>query len=161
MDVQNTSEQKSRWFKDLLNGLMVWAIAFLLYMIPAFVVAIRMGFDLGPKLKDNAQVSTMIGQAISEMYRTNPYLLPGYTVILAVLIFWRARVICGTVSGNSVIHGAVVAFIPVAIGVWQLVSVKGGLSSMIAIVVFLAAGMAGGLTRTDTGAIGVRRPPAA
>lgn len=152
MEVHNTAEQKSRWFKDLLNGLMVWAIAFLLYVIPAFVVAIRMGFDLGPKLKDSAQVSKMISQAISEMYRTNPYLLPGYTVILAALIFWRVRVICRTVSGNSLIHGAVVAVIPVGIGIWWLVSVGGGLSSMIAIVVFLAAGMAGGLTRTATGA---------
>src|SRR5450759_4154652 len=104
---------------------------------------------------------TAINRPQPESDRHNPRLLPGYTVILAVLIFWRARVICGTVSGNSVIHGAVIAVIPVAIGAWQLVSVKGGLSSMIAIVVFLAAGMAGGLTRTDTGAIGVRRPPAA
>jgi hypothetical protein len=152
MDSNNTSEKKSFWFKDLLNGFIVWAIAFLLYVIPAFVVAIRMGFDLGPKLKDDPQVSTMIGQAISEMYRTNPYLLPGYTVILAVLIFWRSRVICRTVSNKFLIHRAVIAVIPVAIGVWQLVSGKGGLSSMIAIIVFLAAGIAGGLKRTGTSA---------
>ena len=152
MDSNNTSEKKSFWFKDLLNGFIVWAIAFLLYVIPAFVVAIRMGFDLGPKLKDDAQVSTMIGQAISEMYRTNPYLLPGYIVILAVLIFWRSRVISRTVSNKFLIHGAVIAVIPVAIGVWQLVSGKGGLSSMIAIIVFLAAGIAGGLKRTGTSA---------
>jgi len=146
------SSQKSRWFKDLLNGLMAWAIAFLLYTIPAFVVAIRMGFDLGPKLKNSAQVSAMISQAIPEMYRTNPYLLPAYTVILAMLVFWRARVTCRTISGNPLLHGAVIAVIPVAVGVWQFVSVKGGLSAIFAIVAFVAAGMAGGLKRADTGA---------
>ena len=40
MDSNNTSEKKSLWFKDLLNGYIVSAIAFLLYVIPAFVVAI-------------------------------------------------------------------------------------------------------------------------
>ena len=152
MDSNNTSGKKFLWLKDLLNGFIVWAIAFLLYMIPAFVVAISMAFDLGPKLKNSAQVSNMISQAIPEMYRTNPYLLPGYTVILAVLIFWRSRVICRTVSSKFLIHGAVIAVVPVAIGVWQLVHWKGGLSSMIAIIVFLAAGIAGGLKRTGTSA---------
>ena len=152
MDSNDTSRKESSWFKDLLNGFIAWAIAFLLYTIPAFVVAIRMGLDLGPKLKDNAQVGTAIGQAISEMYRTNPFLLHVYIVILAVLIFWRSRVICGTVSSKFLLHGAVIAVIPVAIGVWQLVRWKGGLSAMIATIVFLAAGMAGGLKRTGTSA---------
>jgi hypothetical protein len=142
----------SLWFKDLLNGFIAWAIAFVLYAVPAFVVAFRMGFDLGPKLKDNAQVGALIGQAISDMYRTNPYLLPGYFVILAALIFWRSRVVCRTVSDKFLVHGAVIAVIPVAIGVWQLVSWKGGLSGMIAIILFLAAGMAGGLKRAGTSA---------
>jgi hypothetical protein len=108
-----------------------------------------MGFNLGPKLKDNAEVSKLIGQAVSEMYRTNPYLLPGYTVILAVLIFWRSRVISRIAPNRSSIHGAVIAAIPVAISLWQIVIWRGGFISIIAIIVFLVAGIAGGLKRTS------------
>jgi len=144
MDANGTPSTKSQWLKDLLNGFVVWVIAFLLYIIPAFVVAFRMAFDLGPKLKDSAQVGSLIGPAISGMYRTNPYLFPGYMAILAALIFWRSRVVCRTVAGRPLVHGAVVAVIPVAVGVWQFVSWNGAPGAMMAIVVFLAAGMAGG-----------------
>jgi len=150
VDSIDTPKTKSLWFKDLLNGFIVWVIAFLLYMIPAFIVAIPMGFDLGPKLKDNAQVSKMIGEAISEMYRTNPYLLPGYIVILAVLIFWRSRVISRIAPNKILIHGAVIAAIPAAISARQILTGRGGLISIIAIIVFLAAGIAGGLKRNTT-----------
>jgi len=140
---EKKSAWKTQWRRDLLNGFIAWAIAFVLYVIPAFVVAFRMAFDLGPKLKDSAQVSALIGPAISGMYRTNPYLFPAYIAILAVLIFWRSRVVCRTAADGFLAHGAVVAAIPVAIGLLQFVAWKGAPGALIAMFVFLAAGMAG------------------
>jgi hypothetical protein len=149
MHSTNAPKTKSLWFKDVLNGFIVWVVAFAIYMIPAFIIAIPMGFNLGPKLKDNAEVGKLIGQAVSEMYRTNPYLLPGYTVILAVLIFWRSRVTSRIVPNRSSIHGAVIAAIPVAISLWQIVIWRVGFVSIISIIIFLVAGIAGGLKRTS------------
>lgn len=143
MTIVDTTKLKSSWLRDLLIGFIIWAIAFVLYIIPAFIVAIPMGFDLGPKLKDNAEVSRLISQAISEMYRTNPYLLPGYIVILAVLIFWRSRVRSRVVSNNFVIHGVVIAAIPVIMSASQIVMGRGALIWAVSMIIFLAAGIAG------------------
>ena len=153
MTIADATKSKSSWLKDLLIGFIVWAIAFVLYVIPAFVVAIPMGFDLGPKLKDNAQVGKLISQAIAEMYRTNPYLFPGYVVILAALIFWRSRVRSRVISNNFIIHGAVIAAIPVIMSASQILMGEGALIWAISIVIFLAAGIAGTFKRTSRSAM--------
>jgi hypothetical protein len=141
--IPDTTKSKSSWLKDLLLGFIVWAIAFVVYMVPAFVVAIPMGFDLGPKLKNSAEVGRVISQAISEMYRTNPYLPLGYIVILTALVFWRARVRSRAISSSFVIHGAVIAAIPVIMSALQMVMGRGILIWAVSIVLFLAAGIAG------------------
>ena len=133
-----------RWWKVLANGLLAWIIGFALYMIPSLVVAFKMGFELGPQGVDSSTISSQISQAISSMYRESLMLAIGYTLVVAVLVFWRARVVAkgtGTFGGA---HGLLVGAIPALLSLLLLVVSQMDLSTALDVVVFLAAGYIGG-----------------
>lgn len=142
---------KPSWWKDILNGFIAWIIAFVIYMIPAFVVAIHMGFELGPKLNDNAEVSRRISQAISEMYGSNLYIHIGYNVVLGILVFWRSWVITRHFTERSILHGATIGSAAAILVVIQMTPSGAGTHMVIAVVVSIAAGVIGGMKRVSQG----------
>jgi hypothetical protein len=106
-----------------------------------------MGFDLGPKLNDNAEVSRRISQAISEMYSSNLYIHIGYIVVLGILVFWRSRIITRNLAEKSILHGAIIGS-AAAIPVVALMTPSGaGIHMGIPVVVSIAAGLIGGMKR--------------
>ncbi len=99
--------------KVLLNGFLAWLIAFVLYLVPGFIVAVPMGFSLGPKIKDNAEVGRLISKAVSEFYQSTLSLHYGFVLVLALLILWRSRVIARRSATRSITRGIVVSILPV------------------------------------------------
>jgi hypothetical protein len=148
--VDNASPKPS-WWKDILNGFIAWIFAFLIYMIPAFVVAITMGFDLGPKLHDNAEVSRRISQAISEMYGSNLYIRVGFIVVLGILVFWKSWVKTRQFTERSILHGAIIGSSAAILVVVQMTPTGAGLHIVIPVVVSIAAGIFGGMKRLSRG----------
>lgn len=122
-------------------------------MIPAFVVAIPMGFDLGPKLHDNAEVSRRISRAISEMYGSNLYIHIGYIVVLGILVFWRSRVITRYFTERSILHGAIIGSAAAILVVVQMTPTGAGIHMAIPVVVSIAAGVIGGMKRVSHGTV--------
>ena len=96
---------KILWIKALLNGILAWIIGFILYMVPGFVIAFKMGMELGPKSEDPAMVSEQIGQTIPTIYQDNLLLLAGFYIITALLIFWRAWSIAKGTGDKKGING--------------------------------------------------------
>jgi hypothetical protein len=133
-----------RWWKALANGLLAWVIGFALYMIPSLVVAFKMGFELGPQGVDSSTISSQISQAISSMYRESLWLTIGYTVVVALLVFWRARVVAKGTGTSGGAHGLLVGAIPALLSLLSLVMGRMDLSTLVDVVVFLAAGYIGG-----------------
>jgi hypothetical protein len=142
---------KPSWWKDILNGFIAWIIAFVTYMIPAFVVAISMGFDIGPKLNNNAEVSRRISQAISEMYQSSLYLRVGYVVVLAILVFWRSWVTTRHFAERSILHAATIGSAAAILVVVQMTLSGAGIHMVIPVVVSIAAGLVGGMKRVLRG----------
>ena len=151
MSSVNQTNRKPSWWKDTLNGLIAWLIAFVVYMIPAFAVAIPMGFDLGPKLHNNAEVSRRISQAISEMYGSNLYIHIGYIAVLGVVVFWRSRVIAGHFTERTILHGAIIGSAAAILVAVQMTSSGVGIHTVIPVVVSIAAGVIGGMKRVPQG----------
>jgi hypothetical protein len=138
---------KPSWVKDILNGFLAWLIAFLLYMVPSLVVGISMGFDLGPKLNDNAEVGRRIGQAIREMYQSNWYLHVGFTVVLAILVFWRAWIKTRHTAEKSILHGATVGISAAILVSLQMMPRGASTAAVVSAVVCIVAGLIGGWKR--------------
>jgi hypothetical protein len=120
-------------------------------MLPSFVVGISMGFDLGPKLNDNAEVSRRISQAISEMYQSSLYLRIGYIVVLAILVFWRSWVTTRHFTERSILHAATIGSAAAILVVVQMTLSGAGIHMVIPVVVSIAAGLIGGMKRVLRG----------
>jgi len=150
MESNTNPPSHTSWPKILLNGFLVWLVAFILYLVPAFIVAVPMGFDLGPKLKSNAEVGRLISQAVSELYRSTPSLHYGYIIVLGMLILWRSRVISRHSAGKPITHGVLLAIVPVILTAAPLALGGNILPSVIAMVVFLLAGITGAFKRVPT-----------
>ena len=135
-----------RWGKALANGLLAWVIGFALYMIPSFVVAFKMGFELGPQGVESSVISKQIGETVSAMYRDTIWLSIGYTVVIALLVFWRARIVAHGTGANSVKHGVLVAAVPVLLSLLSLAVIRADLFTVLDAVIFCAAGYIGGRT---------------
>ena len=138
---------RSSWWKDILNGFLAWLLAFVLYMLPSLVIAISMGFDLGPKLNDNAEVSRRISQTISEVYHSGWYLHLAFIIVLAILVYWRASSKAKHLAGKSIIHGARIGAAAGVMVILQMISYGVGIYMVIGVVLCVAAGLAGGRQR--------------
>lgn len=140
-----TKGPKVLWAKALFNGVFAWVLGFILYMIPALIVALKMGFELGPKINDSAAVSQQISQTISKMYQNNLLLFIAFIIVVALLIFWRAKVVARNTGEKRKLNGALVAVFPVIINLLFNFSTGFDVTSVIALLVFVAAGYVGGL----------------
>ena len=147
MSSVNNPNFKPPWWKDILNGFIAWIIAFVILIIPAFVVGINMAFDLGPKLNDNAEVSRRISHAISEMYGSNLNIRIGYIVVLGILVFWRSWVNAGRSAEKTILHGATIGCAAAIMVLVQMASSGAGLYMAIPAAVSIAAGVIGGMKR--------------
>ena len=79
--------------KALLNALFICLIGLVVYMIPAFVVAFRLPFELGPQGQSSAAISAQISQKIAAMYAENWLPQLGLIVIVGLLAVWRYRTV--------------------------------------------------------------------
>lgn len=143
----NSGDPKNRilWIKALFNGLLAWIIGFILLMLPAFVVAIKMGVNLGPKSKDPASLSNQISQKISSMYQDNLLLTVGFIIITALLIFWRAKNVAKGTGEKKITNGLIVPVFPVVLNLLFMISTGFDISSILGLIAFLGAGYAGGV----------------
>jgi hypothetical protein len=134
------------WTRISLLSFFVWLAGFCLYMVPAFIVAIKMGFELGPKSNDTAAVSKQISQTISGMYASSIWLPIAYLVITAVLIYWQSAKLLR--HGGRPSQGIAVCSISVVMGIIGIVMTKGSVFSIIEIPVFIIVAIAGSRIRT-------------
>ena len=130
--------------KAFLNGILAWIIGFILYMIPGFVLAIKMGFQLGPESDDPVAVGEQIGQSVSDFYENNVLLSIGFIVVTSLLILWRAKAVVNKDPDKKVSHGLWVAVFPVIIGILLGFSWGFNIFTIVEILAFLAAGYGGG-----------------
>ena len=144
--VDNTNRRPS-WWRDALSGSIAWVIAFAVYMIPAFVVAIPMGIDLGPKLHNNAEVSRQISQAVSDLYRVNLYIRFGYIAVIGIVVFWRAWIVAGRSVERTTLHGAIIGSVAAIMVAVQMAAYGAGMHMVIPAIVSIAAGIFGGMKR--------------
>ncbi len=150
--VNSNQSKKVLWTRSVLTGCVVWIVAFALYMVPAFVVGIRLGLELGPKLQNNALVSSEISRTISEMYRSHLALSIGYVAMLAILVFWRSRVIARIPDTNAIMNGAIVGAVPMIISIVLMLLGGREITSLLPVLVLVVAGIAGGYKSTAANA---------
>lgn len=142
----NSRDEKNKilWIKALLNGILAWIIGFILYMVPAFVVAFKMGIELGPKSEDIASVSEQISQTIPGIYQDNLLLTVGFIIVTTLLIFWRAKTIAKGTGEKKIINGVIVAVFPVVFSLLFMISTGFDIPSILEVIVFVGAGYTGG-----------------
>jgi hypothetical protein len=136
--------RKFLWAKGLFNGIIAWVLGFVLYLVPAFVVAIKMGFELGPESDDPKAVSEKISQTISGMYQDNLVLTFGFIILTSLLILWRSKIVTSAALSNHIVNGLLVAVFPLLFSLVFMISTGFGFTSIIEFVLFLGAGYLGG-----------------
>lgn len=135
--------EKVLWIKALVNGIFVWILGFILYLIPALVVAFKMSFKLGPKSDNPAEISEQISRTIATIYQNNILLTIGFILVTALLIIWRARSVSKISDVKGLSPGLLVAVFPVIFSILFDYSTGFDISSIIEILAFIGAGYMG------------------
>ena len=138
---------KILWIKALWNSFLALIIGFVFYMLPGLIVGFKMGFELGPKMKDSPELSAQISETISGMYRENIWLTIGYILVTGLLIFWRSRKVSKGTGDKKYINGLIVGFLPAFIGLLYIFMRGFSLHSVAVIVVFLGLGLLGSIVQ--------------
>ncbi|MBU0493482.1 MAG: hypothetical protein KKA73_16460 [Chloroflexi bacterium] len=123
----------------------MWFIGLVIYFIPSFVYAFWLAFQMAPTTTDYMSMSTRISQEIATIYSENWLLIGALMLIAALIILWRARAVAMGTGQSRWINGLVVG---ATAAVFSLVFVLCGgvdLSTVVTIVVYLGAGVVGGL----------------
>lgn len=130
--------------KALLNGLLAWSIGFALYMLPAFVVAFRLAFEMGPRKLSAAAISAQISRTIAALYAGSWFLHVGLIVIVGLLVVWRAWAVARGSEQRQLVNGLIVGAVPAVLTPALLL--WGGFRwvDMAAMLVCLVAGVTGG-----------------
>jgi len=137
--------EKVRWGKALLNGFVAWIIGVVIYMIPSFVYAAWLVFQLVPTMTDSTAISTEISQRIAAMYTGNWLLIGALVLIAALIILWRARAVATGTGQSRWINGLVVGAVAAVLSLVFVLCGGFDLSTVVTIVVYLGAGVVGGL----------------
>jgi hypothetical protein len=130
--------------KALLNGLLAWFIGFVLYMVPAFVVAFRLAFEMGSQRQGSAAISEQIGQKIAAMYAGSLLLQVGLIVIVGLLVVWRAWAVAKGSEQKQPVSGLIVGAVPAVLTLVFLMCGGFGWVDIVAILVYLVTGVIGG-----------------
>ena len=147
-----------RWRAGVLNGLLAWFIGFALYMIPAFVVAVRLAWELGPRLRDSAATSARISQKIATMYAHSWLLHVGLIVIVALLVSWRAWAVAKGSGEKRMVNGLVVGGAAAVLTLGFLAWVGFGWVYVAAMLLYVGAGVGGGyLAKAQVQLVGPQR----
>jgi hypothetical protein len=77
--------------KAFLDGLFVCLIGLAVYMIPAFVVAFRLAYEMGSQRQSSAAISAQISQNIAALYAGNALPQVGLIAIAIGVLVWRQR----------------------------------------------------------------------
>jgi hypothetical protein len=133
-----------KWGRALWNSLLVAILSFIAYLIPAFYVAFKMGFELGPKLHAPAEVSRQISEAILLIYQHNQLLFIGFIILTALLIFWRGRQVAAGTGEKSLINGLLVSSLPVFLTIMFIFTRGFQIRLLVEIIVYLFTGYAAG-----------------
>ena len=136
--------------RALLNGLLAWFIGFALYMLPAFVVAFRLAFELGPRQQGAAAISQQISQQIAALYAGSWLLQAGLIVMVGLLVVWRAWAVAKGSDQGHLVRGLLVGAVPALLTPVLLAWGGFGWVDIVAVLVCLVAGVTGGrLARTQ------------
>jgi hypothetical protein len=128
----------------LLNGLLAWFVGLALYMIPAFIVAFRLAFELGSQRQDSSVIRQQISHTISTMYAGSWQLQVGFIVIVGLLVVWRSWVVVKENEEKQLVSGFIVGVVPAVLMLLFLACGGFGWLDIIAMLVCLVAGAAGG-----------------
>lgn len=139
-----------RWGKAILNGLFVWLISLVIFMVPAFLYGTVLGAQLGPEMQDPAAVGQEISQRISELYAGSWLLLLGLAVITAVLIFWRAQSVANGTWDKRWLNGLIVGAVPAVLSLLFVLCGGFDVWNVVNLVLYAAAGILGGLSARPT-----------
>lgn len=139
-----TAMNQIRWSKSILNGIVVLVVGFILYLIPGLVLAFRMGFDLGPKVKNSQEVSTKIGHAVSQLYSDEIWFTIAFIIITGLLVLWRSSSVAKGTGNKKLINGLIVGAVPALIGLSFVFSAGFSLIALLEIIVFIGFGLWGG-----------------
>ena len=139
-----------RWGKAILNGLFVWLISLVIFMVPAFLYGTVLGAQLGPGMQDPAAVGQEISQRISELYAGSWLLLLGLAVITAVLIFWRAQSVANGTWDKRWLNGLIVGAVPAVLSLLFVLCGGFDVWNVVNLVLYAAAGILGGLSARPT-----------
>jgi len=129
--------------KPLLNGLLAWFIGFALYMLPAFVVAFWLAFEMGPRKQGSTAISRQISQEIAALYAGSWLLHVGLIVIVGLLVVWRAWAVVRGSEPRELVSGLVVGAVPALLTPMLLAWGGFGWVDMAAMLVSLVAGITG------------------
>lgn len=130
--------------KALLNGLVAWFIGFALYMLPAFVVAFRLAFEMGPQKQGPAAISQQISREIAALYAGSWLLHVGLIVMISLLVVWRAWAVAKGSAQRQLVRGLMVGVVPALLTPVLLVWGGFGWVDIVAMLVCLVAGVTGG-----------------
>jgi len=129
--------------KALLNGLLAWFIGFALYMLPAFVVAFWLAFEMGPRKQGSTAISRQISQEIAALYAGSWLLHVGLIVIVGLLVVWRAWAVVRGSEPRELVSGLVVGAVPALLTPMLLAWGGFGWVDMAAMLVSLVAAITG------------------
>ncbi len=130
--------------KALRNGLLAWFIGFALYMLPAFIVAFRLAFEMGPQKQGAAAISAQISQTIAILYAGSWFLPVGLIVMVGLLVVWRAWTVAKGSEQRQLMNGLMVGAAPALLTPVLLMWGGFGWVDIAAMLVCLVAGVTGG-----------------
>lgn len=133
--------------KGLLNGIAAWCLGFAVYMVPAFIVAFRLWFELSRQGRTYAAVSAQISQSIAALYVDSRLLTVSLIVATALAVLWRARTLVKGARSGAAFDGLIVGAVAAALTVLMFLGFGAfGWPSLLAIVACMSAGLLGGVS---------------
>jgi hypothetical protein len=139
-----------RWGRAILNGLFVWLLSLIIFMLPAVLYATVLGAQLGPEMQDPAAVSQEISQRINAMYAGSWLLIVGLIVATAVLVFWRAQAVANGTWHRRWLNGLIVGVVPAVLSLLFVLCGGFDVWDVVTLVVYVVAGVLGGLSARPT-----------
>ncbi len=136
---------KVRWGKAILNGFIAWLIGFVINMAVAIGYSFIVWGRLMPSATDYTAMGEQIGREVAALYAGNWLLIGALMLITALLILWRARAVAMRTGQSRWLNGLVVGATAAVLSLVLVLCGEFGLDTVVTIVVYLGAGVVGGL----------------